>query len=117
MTLFLRTLLLGYGAAAAAAAWLSASGMTVSAAILFAWVGGNVLGLAFAAIGAALRPERPARRSSFTATEEEFLLWDEDLSLELIDADLRRERPPAAAAAAGTTGTAGTAGQELRAAG
>jgi hypothetical protein len=95
MTLFLRAMFLGYVAAAGAAIWLSQSGMPVWAAILAAWIGGNVLGLAFTATGAWLWPDAPARRSSFTVTEAELRLWDEDLTLELIDADLRRDRAPA----------------------
>lgn len=99
MTLFLRALILGYGMAALAAIWLSASGIALWAALLGAWIGGNVLALACAAAGARLWPGKPARRSSFTVTRAELRLWNEDLTRELIDADLRRDLVPAAAAA------------------
>ena len=101
MTLFLRALILGYGAAALAAIELSEAGLALWAAVLVAWIGGNALGLALAIAGAWLWPEAPARRSSFTVTEAEFQLWDEDLARELIDADLRREDEPATATATG----------------
>ena len=91
MTLFLRSLILGYGAAVLAAMQLSEAGLAPWAAILVAWIGGNMLGLALTAAGAFLWPAMPARRSSFTATDAEFRLWDEDLARELIDADLRRD--------------------------
>jgi hypothetical protein len=97
MTLLLRALVIGHVAAAGAAIWLSASGVALWAVLLAGWIGGNLLGLGFAAAGAWLWPAAPARRSSFTATEAEFRLWDEDLVLERIDADLRHD--PAAAAA------------------
>jgi hypothetical protein len=90
MTLFLRALLLGYIAAAIVAIWLSASGVALWGVLLVGWIGGNVLGLAGAAICAALWPDAPARRSSFTMTDAELRLWDEDLACELIDAGLRR---------------------------
>ena len=72
MTMFLHALILGYGVAALGAVGLSDAGLPLWAAILAAWIGGNVLGLAFAAAGALIWPDKPARRSSFTATEEEF---------------------------------------------
>ncbi len=56
MTIFLRALILGYALAVVAAAWLAESGVALWAACLIAWIGGNVLGLAFTAIGAALWP-------------------------------------------------------------
>jgi hypothetical protein len=97
MTLFLRALFLGFGVATCAAIFLHASGMALWAAVLAVWIGGNVLVLAFTAIGAALWPAKPAKRSSFTATAAELRLWDDDLTRELIDADLRRHEAPASA--------------------
>jgi hypothetical protein len=101
MTLFLRALILGYGTAILGAAWLAGAGLGSWAAGLVAWIGGNVLALAFAAIGARLWPVKPARVASFTVSEAELRLWDNDLTRELIAADLRRDQAPAA-----TTGTA-----------
>lgn len=106
MTMFLHALILGYGVAALGAVGLSEAGLALWAVLLVAWIGANVLALGFAAIGAAIWPDKPARRSSFTATEEELVLWDEDLTRELIDADFRCENasgaaPTAAQAAAG----------------
>jgi hypothetical protein len=103
MTLFLRALILGYGTAVLAACWLAGSGMALWAATLVAWIGGNLLGLAFMATGAWLWPAKPARISSFTVNEAELRLWDEDLVRELIDADLRRD--PAQARPAGRRAT------------
>jgi hypothetical protein len=99
MTLFMHSLILGYGLAALGAIGLSDAGLALWATLLVAWIGGNVLCLAFAAAGAALWPDKPGRRASFTVTGEEFRLWDDDLTRELIDADRRRDVP----AAAGTT--------------
>jgi hypothetical protein len=96
MTIFLHALILGYGVAALGAIGLSDAGLSPWAAVLAAWIGGNVLALAFAAAGAMLWPEKPARRASFTATADEFRLWDEDLARDLIDAEVR---PPEAAVA------------------
>ncbi len=57
MTLLLRALLLGYGSAAFGSAWLQDwAGIWV--AVLVAWIGGGVLTLVFAWIGAWLRPPR-----------------------------------------------------------
>ena len=98
MTLFLRALILGYGTAVLAACWFAGSGMALWAAILVAWIGGNLLGLAFMATGSWLWPVKPARVSSFTVTEAELRLWDEDMAGELIAADLRRDRARAQAA-------------------
>ncbi len=89
MTMFLHSLVLGFGVAALGAFGLSDAGLPLWAALLVAWIGGNALGLGFAALGATLWPDKPARRSSFTATEEEFRLWDDDLTRELINADVR----------------------------
>ena len=108
MKLFLHSMILGYGTAALGALGLSEAGLALWAVLLVAWIGGNVLGLAFAAAGAALWPDKPGRRTSFTATEEEFRLWDADLTRELIDAEVRRDVPVAA-------GTAIEPGQGLRA--
>lgn len=91
MTLFLRSLILGYGVAMSAAIWLSGSGLAIWVLLLAAWIGGSVLGLAFTAIGAWLWPAMPTRRSSFTATEEEFRVWDNDLVRELTHASLMRD--------------------------
>ena len=91
MALFLRALILGYSTAMLVACWLAAAGMALWAAGLVAWIGGNVLALAFTAIGSRLWPVKPARASSFTVTEAELRLWDEDLTRELIAADLRRD--------------------------
>jgi hypothetical protein len=104
MTLFLRALFLGFGVATGAAFFLHSSGMALWAAVLIAWVGGNVLGLAFTAAGATLWPAKPARRASFTATADEFRLWDDDLACELIDAGLRHDEVPAAAQGASAEG-------------
>jgi hypothetical protein len=101
MTIFLRALILGYATAALVASSLAGSGMSIWAAVLVVWIGGNVLALAFAAIAARLWPAMPAARSSFTVTDAEFRLWDDDLVLEMIDADLQRNRAPASARAAG----------------
>lgn len=95
MTILLRALILGYGMAVLAASWLSESGMALWAASLVAWIGGNVLALAFAATAAMLWPEAPARRASFVASEAEFRLWDEDLARERLDAELMRGRATA----------------------
>lgn len=92
MTLFLRALILGYGTAVLAAWWLAADGMALWVAGLVAWIGGNLLALAFMATGAWLWPAKPARASSFTVTEAELRLWDADLARELIDAGLRHDR-------------------------
>jgi hypothetical protein len=97
MTLFLRALILGYGTAILGAAWLAGAGLGLWAAGLVAWIGGNVLALAFTAIGAWAWPVKPARVASFTVGEAELRLWDEDLTRELIAADLRRDRAPAPA--------------------
>lgn len=97
MTLFVRALILGYGTAVLAAWWLAAAGMALWAAGLLAWIGGNLLALALMATGAWLWPVKRARVSSFTVTEAELGLWDEDLARELIDADLGRDRARAPA--------------------
>jgi hypothetical protein len=97
-------LLFGLGVATSAAVILHASGVALWAAILAAWIGGNVLGLAFTAIGAMLWPAKPARRASFTATSAEFRLWDDDLNRELIVADLRRDEAPGSVRSAPETG-------------
>lgn len=91
MTLFLQSLVLGYGLAALGAFGLSDAGLPLWAAILVAWIGGNVLALGLAAGASFVWPEKPARRASFTATADEFRLWDDDLSRELVDADLRQD--------------------------
>jgi hypothetical protein len=101
MTLLFHSMVLGFGLAALGAAGLSDAGLPLWAAVLVAWIGGNLLGLGFAVAGAFLWPERPARRSSFTVTEEEFRLWDEDLTRDLIDADLRRDDAAVPAAGQG----------------
>jgi hypothetical protein len=99
MTMLLHALILGYGVAALGAVGLSDAGLPLWATVLAAWIGGNVLALAFAAAGAVIWPDKPARRASFTATEEEFRLWDDDLTRDLIDADVRRDAVPGAPAA------------------
>jgi hypothetical protein len=104
MTLFLQALVLGYGTAALAALGLSGAGLPLWAGILVVWIGGNVLGLGFALAGAALWPNKPERRASFTATEEEFRLWDEDLTWELVDAELRLDGTPASGSASDSGG-------------
>ncbi len=92
MKLFLHSMILGYGTATLGALGLSETGLPLWGGLLVAWLGGNVLGLGFALAGAALWPEKPVWRSaSFTATEEEFRVWDEDLTCEQADADLRRD--------------------------
>jgi hypothetical protein len=101
MTLFLRALILGYGTAVLAACWLVAAGTPLWAACLAAWIGGNLLALAFCAAGARRWPAKPARASSFTVSEAELRLWDEDLARELIAVDLRRDLAQRAARAAG----------------
>ncbi len=99
MKLFLHSMILGYGTAALGALGLSETGLALWAVVLVAWVGGNVLGLGFAMAGAALWPYKPVRQeASFTATEEEIRLWDQDLTWELIDAELRLDDAPAAEA-------------------
>lgn len=102
MTMFLHALILGYSVAALGAVGLSDADLSLWAALLIAWIGGNVLGLAFAAIGATIWPDKPARRASFTATEEELRLWDDDLARDLIHADLVRD--PATGRAPGLPG-------------
>ncbi len=92
MKLFIQAMILGYGTAALGALGLSEAGLALWAVVLVAWVGGNVLGLGFAMAGAAIRPDKPVRHgANFTATEEEFRLWDQDLTWEQIDAELRRD--------------------------
>ena len=109
MTLLLHSLVLGYGLAALGAFGLSDAGLPLWATVLVAWAGGNVLGLGFAVVGSFIWPDKPARRSSFTATADEIRLWDDDLTRELIHAEVRRDEAPATAP--------GTSAQPLRAAG
>ena len=85
MTMFFHSLIFGYGVAALGALGLSELDFTLWIVIPAAWIGGNVLGLGLAAIGASLWPEKPARRTSSVASPDEFRLWDEDLTRELID--------------------------------
>ena len=89
MTMFLHSLILGYGGAALGAICLSAAGVPLWAVLPLAWIGANLLALGFATTGAAIWPDKPARRASFTATEEEFRLWDDDLTRDLIDVEGR----------------------------
>jgi hypothetical protein len=115
MTMFLHALILGYGVAALGAFGLSDAGLPLWAALLAAWIGGNVLGLAFAAIGAVIWPEKPAGRSSFTVTDAEFRLWDDDLARDLLDAEVMRDAAPTASQAAGpAAGSAAEPGQGAR---
>lgn len=93
MTLFMRSLFLGYSLAISAAIWLSASGISLWAAILVAWIGGNILGLSFAALGSWIAPDAAAEAT----TSSDYQLWDEDLAQELINADLFRDAAPAPA--------------------
>jgi hypothetical protein len=102
MTMFFHSLVLGYGVAVLGAVRLSEAGLPLWAAILVAWIGGNVLCLAFAATGTSLWPATPARRSSFIPAPDEFRLWDDDLALDLIDLEVRRAGAGAPAAASQT---------------
>jgi hypothetical protein len=106
--MFLHALILGYGVAAIGAIGLSDAGLPLWASVLVAWIGGNVLGLAFAAAGAAIWPDKPVRPASFTATEEEFRLWDDDLARDLIDAEVRPAEADAVPATASETGLRAT---------
>ena len=108
MTMFLHALILGYGVAALGAVGLSDAGAPLWAVLPLGWIGANVLALGFAAAGAAIRPDKPARRASFTAREDEFRLWDDDLARDLardlIDAEVRPAKAVTAPAAVPETG-------------
>jgi hypothetical protein len=91
MTLFFRALILGYAVAVLAAAWLHASGMALWMACCIAWIGGNVLGLALAAVGAALWPATSDEAKRLAAIEAELRLWDADLARQAEDCEAMRE--------------------------
>lgn len=101
MTLLFRALILGYAVAFLAAAWLHAFGMALWMVCCIAWIGGNVLGLAFTAVGAVLRPALPERGGTAAAIEAELRLWEVYLSPKRVE---RGTRPELARAADGRVG-------------